>query len=227
MKVILKILLSIVTLIGLFLVNLVMVAGLIFVQDLILVPTDYILWVVNSPTYPLIFIIIGIVDYYIIVKLSNTVKLFRYPLAVPLLRLFKDHKALMVLLILLVFYIIFPNVTSFTEGSISHRTFYNPLGTEYTYEDVAKVEVGVYGESKLFGQSEGEYFYLVFFNDGTKVDLTNSGGENSDDTYSTLEYIDAKLMDLGVEKESSLDHVNLLTLDQYYIDRYVRIIVNK
>jgi len=227
MKVIYKILIAIVTVVGMAVLNIAMIAGLIILQQFVLIPKEYLIWVINPPTDPLIFPIMGLADFYIIAKVSGYLRLFKHPIPVPLSGLFSKHKLVSILLLVVVFYIVFPNATSFTEDSITYRTFYNPLGTEYSYNDVHSVDVGVYGESKLFGQSEGEYFYVVTFNDGTTVDLTRSGGENTDDTYSMLEYIDVKLMDLGVEKESSLDHINLLTLDQYYIDRYVRIIVNK
>ena len=226
MKYIRRILFFILVLIGMAILNIGIIALLAILQELILVPSDYLLWTVNPPTYPVVFFILGLLDFYILFALGRYTKMVSNLIPEIVLEYINKNKKLLNLMVLIALYIIFPNVTSFSDTMIIHRSFYNPIGKEYLYSDVATVETGVYGESRVFSNRKGEYYYIINFHDGTRINIVSSGGEKSSDSYSMIEYIDAKLMSMDIKKVSSLENLELLSLDQYYIDRFVRIIKN-
>lgn len=226
MKVIKRMILLILVLIGMVVFNILMMAMLLILQELILVPKDYLIWTVNSPTYPLVFILIGLLDTYILLTLGRFIKLFKSPFSDKVLLLMNTHKKAMGFVGLVILYIVFFNVTSVTETEIMHRTFYNPIGTGYEYSDVRTVETGVHLDTKRFSNHERTFYYIINLQDGTRVDLNGSGGEKGDDSYGMIEYVDEKLMNMNVKKVSSLNHIEGVALDQYYIDRFIRIIEN-
>lgn len=125
------------------------------------------------------------------------------------------------------------SMTAVTEDKIIRYTPFCPMGQEYTYADVEKVEAG-YGSKTLsvfFYNRKGEFSYTIYL-DGKKCifyapNVNEEIERYMEHTYLELEEFDAKLMELGISKESSDANSEDALLDQEYLDRFMRIIQNK
>lgn len=132
-----------------------------------------------------------------------------------------------------VMYFCLTNTVYVTEQSIVVHSPFNPLGTEYRYEDVEKIETG-FGKKSfavLDYKKKGNFYYTLEI-DGKKVIFTgpNTSAQverYEENTYLELEEFDRKLVDLGIEKESSEKYYDYCALDGEYVDRFLRIINNK
>lgn len=124
------------------------------------------------------------------------------------------------------------SVTYVTEDKIIYHSPLNPLGTEYRYEQVDKVDTG-FGD-KTFAIVEynrkGNFYYKIEV-DGRKIVFhtpsVNENVQRYDDSYLELEEFDEALMKLGIPKNSSDKNYEKCLMDQQYIDRFLRIINNK
>ncbi len=132
-----------------------------------------------------------------------------------------------------VMYFCLTNTVYVTEQSIIVHSPFNPVGTEYRYEDVEKIETG-FGKKSLAildYKKKGSFYYTVEI-DGKKVIFTGPSTSGKieryeENTYLELEEFDRKLVDLGIEKESSEKYYDYCALDGEYVDRFLRIINNK
>ncbi len=226
MKFIRKVLLFIISVVLIAILSIGMIFILSVLQQIFLVPKDYLIWTVNPPTYTIVLILIGVFDYYLLSLIGRYTKVFCNTIPNSILLYLRTHKMMMILVLMTCVYVLYPNVTSFTDDTIHHRSFYNLTGTEYLYSDVVNVEAGIYGGSEGLRKDKGEFYYVITLKDGTSIDLNNIGRERGDDSFSMIEYIDQKLMYLGVEKNSSLKNIELSSLGQHYIDRLIRILNN-
>lgn len=197
------------------------------IQDALFVPQDYLLFTYDSPTKYLIFVIIFGVDIIVYGLLSSKAKWNKGTFYELFPGKLKRHKAAILLSFAVILYLTVPNVTIFTNNTIRHYSFYNLSGKEYAYKDIVSVDTGVYGKKIPFIRDKGQFYYIVKFVDGTRVDIMDIGDENSDDTYLQIENIDRKVMDQGAQKKSSLANIDLLKLGKVYVDRFRRIIQNK
>ncbi len=121
------------------------------------------------------------------------------------------------------------NVTTVSPTEMKSYSLINPLGRTYTFEDIESVETGfLTGYIQIMG-SQGDFFYNVTMKDNKTIAFSNTQtlSQYEDDTYSEIEYLDKLIMQRSVKKNSSTDGVEHAYLDQYYIDRFIRIIKNK
>ncbi len=126
-----------------------------------------------------IFALIGVGIYYIACK--NKLKKKGFTEQEKGEKLTKKEKTVLVcaimgfiLVSLGIFYCYTYNTVVFTDNKIISTTFYNPRGSEYSYEDVKAVEIDNKDDANL---------YLTFsFDNNKKIDFSYSG-----DSYSDIE----------------------------------------
>jgi len=131
-------------------------------------------------------------------------------------------------------YTIITAVTVITNNKIINYSFLYPNGKEYSYSDISKINTGVYGKKRniLFRHTKGEFFYILEFKNGTKIDLTEVGGvggvKNEVDERFIIEKLDIKLVNMGIPKESSMQNFKYCTedLDKIYTDKIRNILKN-
>ena len=206
-----------------------------FVQSKLFLPQDYILWIFKFPISRLVFIY----ELYIIIGLLYFVNKSYIESVFILINFSKDfvknHKksiifTFVIFNIILTYAILF-NVTVITNNKIIDHTFLSPTGKEYEYNDIVKIDTGVYGK-KLhlpFTHSKGDFYYIIELNDGTKIDLTEVGSSNSDIDYRfILENLDKEYVNMGIPKVSSMDNFEYCTehLDKIYTDKIRNILLN-
>jgi len=190
------------------------------------VSQDFILWTFNSPMSTFGFIFIIIEDYLIIKYFIGDKHLRENKAYEGLINIF-SKKRIIVPVLVFALYLIIPSVTVFTDNSIVHRSPINIGGTVYNYSDIVSAKAGVRGYTIPFISYKGDFYYIIEFSGGEKVNLLDMGSENTMDTYSVIEQIDQRLMQLNVEKAVSTKHFEKLSLDQKYINRFKRILNNK
>ena len=128
-------------------------------------------------------------------------------------------------------------VTSFTvvtaDAIICHSPIY-PMGVSYKYSDVEKITTGVGQKDMTFFQHErkGQFHYQIELDGTTIIFLTGSSTNDeieryNEHTYLWFEEFDQKLVELGIPKEGDVSGCENISLDQEYVDRFIRIIENK
>ncbi len=211
-----------------------------------MVPEDYLFWCFD-PRFDLLRIVCLMLPVLMLISFCS-VKLLKKkykkedlteeewinrPLMLDVFELFIKHPLPVVLTWLFCLYICITSLTAVTETSIVRYSPLCPMGKEYSYADVEKVEAG-YGSksiSLLFYKRRGEFSYTIYL-DGKKSifyspDVNEDIKRYMEHTYLELEEFDAKLMELGIQKESSDANSEDALLDQEYLDRFLRIINNK
>ncbi|MDG3133013.1 MerR family transcriptional regulator [Streptococcus suis] len=122
------------------------------------------------------------------------------------------------------------NTTVVTENQVIQ---FNLLGSSkvYSYEDIDAIQTG-FG-TKLFALDEtekkGQFSYKIIM-DHTEISFAQPQVNHqliADDTYIELEEFDQRLVELGIEKESSKEGSQYSDLDPHYIERFLRIVNNK
>lgn len=94
------------------------------------------------------------------------------------------------IVVLLVFlgsvYVFTFNTTVFTKNTVIEKSPFNPSGTEYSYSDIAKIEID---------NKDDSYLYLdLYMKNGTTVTVDYSGGTDSDNEKYT-DYPEAFIKD--------------------------------
>lgn len=123
-------------------------------------------------------------------------------------------------------YACFVTTTAVTETAIIRRSPLHPLGVVYAYEDVTAVHAG-------FRHRDGTFFYTITMTDGTSCTLetpTDNAALRPDyeaDTYLELEEFDRALMLHHPVKTVDRSHENRASYDQWYLDRFHRIMTNE
>lgn len=105
----------------------------------------------------------------------------------------KIAKAILIaipIVVLLVFlgsvYVFTFNTTVFTKNTVIEKSPFNPSGTEYSYSDIAKIEID---------NKDDSYLYLdLYMKNGTTVTVDYSGGTDSDNEKYT-DYPEAFIKD--------------------------------
>ncbi|WP_225742807.1 hypothetical protein [Marinilactibacillus sp. Marseille-P9653] len=138
-----------------------------YIQRIVLVPDDFLLWTVNFSVNT----VVVIVELALIIGLYYLFhKPFRDHIKSVLLKITfveKFRKPIIrsiIAIILFCFYSMITAVTVITPDKIIDHSFLHPLGREFTYKDVVKIDAKVKGERFLipFSYSEGEFFYVNF-----------------------------------------------------------------
>jgi len=128
-------------------------------------------------------------------------------------------------------YVILTNVTVITKTNINDYTINTPQGRKYQYNDITNITTGVFGEKQFFGHSKGDFYYIVEFKDGKKIDWANDVGavKNDIDERFILNQLDKKLVNMGIPKKSSMANFKYTTksLDKIYTDKIKSILERK
>ena len=125
------------------------------------------------------------------------------------------------------------DVTVITNNKIIDYTFLSPKGKEYSYNDIVKIDTGVYGTKPYvplqFTHSRGEWFYIIELNDGTKIDLSQVGGSKiDDDPRFIIEKLDRQYVNMNISKVSSMDNFEYCAKDlaEIYSNKIRDILLN-
>ncbi|MFZ7942811.1 MULTISPECIES: hypothetical protein [Bacillaceae] len=199
-------------------------------QEVLFVPKDYIIWVFKSPYSGLVIIFelyLFVGFFYIFNKdLRNVWKNGA---------IFKKYRKLMIAAFstftIILLYTIITAVTVVTKDRIIDYSFFAPQGKSYSYDEIVKIQTGVYGKGRtsLFTHAKGDFFYIIEFNDGTKIDLAQVGGTKKDeDERFILEKLDIRLVNMGINKESSMKYFEYSKkgLAKIYTDKIRSILEN-
>jgi len=234
-----KIILWILGIIGIFIAIIIFALLIGTIQEKLFLPSEYIMLIAKYP-YNLFILIF---DYYIFFGASyafrkdfriwvNSLKSHLKKYSRPFLFIFAT-------LNLVLLYTIICNVTVITNNKIINYTFLSPQGKEYKYNDIVKIETGVYGNKQphlpFAHYTTGDFYYTIQLNDGTKIDLTDTGGpHNADnielnDPHFIIERLDREYVNMGIPKVSSMDNFEECTknLDKIYTEKIQNILLNK
>ncbi len=200
-----------------------------FIQYSLFVPDDYVLWVFKYPYSRYIIVIVFylfLVFFYFFYKENREKD--------PVTKKRKKFWTGFIILNIIGFYIIFTSVTVVTDHKIIDHSFLHPQGREYEFEEIVKIETGVRGNRYYFPftHNRGDFYYKIELMDGKIIDLNDeaSGYEDEDDhpTF-VLNKLDARLVEMGVTKVSSMDNFDYTTesLDRMYTDQIKSILERK
>lgn len=204
------------------------------VQERIFVPDNYLMWVFKYPLSVFIFIYEFYIIFIIIFMLNKS---FRELIMISYKREFiRKYKKLIIYILLILnialMYMIIFNVAVITNNKIINHNFYSPKGKQYDFNDIIEIEAGVSGSRVNFPYthySKGDFYYIIKLKDGTKIHLTDVGGINGEDPRFIIEKIDKQLVDMGINKISSMDNFEYCTehLGKMYTDKIRNILLNK
>jgi len=201
--------------------------GITKLQEIIFVPGDYLMFMFKPPyNFFFLFFELEIIVVFFS-KLYKRVKNIEWMWAAELCNFMKKHIAASIIFNIVLLYVCITSITVVKKDQIIDYNFYNPIGITYSYNDISKVQAGFKGKSlKVFKGHAGEFYYIVSFKDGKKINFyqANSAFE---DTYLELEVFDKLIMDIGkAQKISSSDNYEFCDFDQKYVNRFLRIIKN-
>lgn len=209
------------------------IGGFLFLeilQEMIFVNGEYIMWIFKWPYNRLVFIF----EIYLMIFFVSKINKLNFDKDTKKASIWasnkiKRFKGIFLVLNIILLYVMIVNVTVIKRENIIDYSVLKPLGKEYSYKDISKIETGIYGSNIPFVREKGEFYYYLEFNDGHKINLNNilGGTYNELDTYEEIEIIDRELVLLGIDKESSRDNIDYCDLAQTYVDRFERIINNK
>jgi len=136
-----------------------------------------------------------------------------------------------VIVLLLGLYYCFTSLAIATEDGVIRRTPLHPIGTEYKYADVERIQTGFGDKKDIFFTPEheklGNFYYKIYIDGKETVfhsPYPNPDIERYEDSYLELEEFDQKLESLEIPKEGNPDGAGLCDMDQCYVDRFLRII---
>lgn len=198
--------------------------ALIVLQSNLFARGDYILWAINSAHLSKIFI--GITMLYILYGLLTfTESSFAFYKTID--NFIRKYKFVFLIILIFIGYQAVFNISVIKNDSISMHSFSAPFGKEYSYNDIVKIDAGVY-EKKPFNYSDG-FYYIIELNDGKRLDLNRVGGSKSNKNHRfIIEEIDIKLVNMGIEKSVNMDNFVYLLgkLDTIQIDKIRDILQN-
>ena len=150
-------------------------------------------------------------------------------------KLWNSHKGgCIAFVIAVVFYILYSltSIAYVTPDAVTSRTLLNPMGTTYQLSQVEQVESGLSANDGGFFTPEykelGSFYYKVYV-DGREIVFHSTIPNNDiqrymEDSYLELEEFDQNLVSLGIPKDGDPAGSGLCEFDQYYVDRFLRII---
>lgn len=202
---------------------------IVYIQKIIFVPNNYLMYIDKYPySYIFLFFEIEILAM-VIALLYKNIENAEWEWGYYLYNIMKKHVKKIIVLNLVILYVGITGIAVVTQDKIVDYSFYNPFGTEYTYDDITKISTGFAGNEnkwykKRFSKEPGEFYYKVTLNDGKELDFYQAYSEY-EDTYLELEVFNKLIMDnKKVEKISSNKNYKLCELDKRYVDRFLRII---
>lgn len=205
---------------------------IVAIQEKLFVPQEYIMWIFKYPANRLVFI-------YIFYLIFGFFYIFFMDFRKWLGTTFKSSKrkllSIFIIFNIVLFYIVISSVTVITNNKIIDYSFHSSEGREYSYNDVVKINTGVYGKKKLYlpsffaHYSKGDFFYIIELEDGTKIDLAELGGvKNDEHPYFIIEELDIQFVKMDIPKVLSMENFKYSTehLDKVYTDKIRNILEN-
>ena len=204
-----------------------------YIQTKLILPKEGIMWIFKYPIRNLAFIhiIFGFIYFshkgfreFILRVIKSEKKVIK--------RHKKSFISIFIILNIVLIYTILFDVTLITNNKIIDYTFLSPQGKEYEYNDIVKIDTGVYGKKlnlPFAHYSTGDFYYIIQFNDGTKINLTDVGGTNNDeDENFIIEKLDSQFVNSGIFKVSSMNNFEYCTknLGKIYTDKIRKILLN-
>ncbi|XEC95035.1 hypothetical protein AB6A23_00095 [Paenibacillus tarimensis] len=205
------------------------------IQEKVFVPQDYLMWIFKYPFSRFVFVYelyFAIAVFYTYSKyFSEKGSSYNWTNSSKIKRYKKLIITTFVTLNLVLFYMIITAVTVITSNKIIDHSFLSPQGREYSYTDVVKINSGVHGKNRWwmnssFTHAKGDFFYLIELNDGTRIDLAESGGTKQDDPRFILEELDKTLVNMGIPKQSSMENFQYINLGEIYKEKIRNILEN-
>jgi hypothetical protein len=211
-----------------FIVTIAIFAFIQWLQAKLFVPKNYIMWVVKPPVSRFVFI-------YEIYLFFGYFYFFKKDFKEAFLCFYKRNRNKFLLIFTIVnivlLYAVLANVTVITNSKIIDYSFLTPQGKVYRYSDIVKINTGVYGKGQILGHSKGDFYYIVEFKDGKKVDWANNIGaaKNDIDERFVLDKLDKRLVNMGIPKKSSMANFKytIKSLDKIYTDKIKSILKRK
>lgn len=202
--------------------------GIDWLQLNILVPNDYLMYSFKRPYIDIMFLFEIEVLIMIIAILCKIRKVDSDEHEWPyrLLSFVKKNLKKVVVINIILLYICVTGITVITKGKITDYNFYNPMGVEYTYNDITKINTGFLGKRKLLYGNKGDFYYKIILKNNRQIELSDATSD-FDDTYLELEIFDKLAIEKSnAEKISSKENYKFCDLDKRYVDRFLRIIEN-
>ncbi|WP_025029057.1 hypothetical protein [Caldalkalibacillus mannanilyticus] len=207
---------------------------IVVLQERIFLPEEYLMWTHNYPASMLILLYIGIFYVGAILLFPHRFKtLSKTSPFSSLIKFYKQKRkrfySTFLLVNIVLLYAITFSVTVITEQKVIDYSFLAPQGKEYAYSDIAKITTGVHGKKSAlpYHYYKGQFYYILELIDETKVELDDARGLNDRDHRFILEELDQRLVDMGIPKESSMEHFDMISdLGQVYKDRIENILKN-
>lgn len=233
LKVLKLIIIGLISLIGILILTLSVWVLITIIQGKLFLPQEYIIWTFKYPVSVLVFIY----EFYIIFGFFYFFnKSFRKFIIIFSKRFIEKHRrpllASFIILNIILIYTILYNVTVISNNKIIEYTFLSPQGNQYSFNDIVKIDAGVYGKKTHFPYShytKGDFYYTMLLNDGTKIHLTDVGGtKNDEDERFIIEKLDIEYVNMGIAKASSMDNFEFCTEDlaKIYTDKIRNILLN-
>lgn len=202
--------------------------GIDWLQFKIFVPNDYLMYAFKPPYSYAIFlfeieVLIMIIAILYKIRKANSDE---HEWAYNLLSFMKRNVVKVIVLNLVLLYMCVTGITVITKDKIIDYNFYNPIGVEYTYEDITDINTGFLGKRKLLYGNKGDFYYNITLKNKKTIDLYQATSD-FDDTYLELEIFDKLALDKSkAQKIASKENYKLCDLDKRYVDRFLRIIEN-
>lgn len=204
-------------------------AGLTYIQHSIYLKNDF--YIMCESHFSLFFLLLTSMSLFIFIlsRYASHYQFEEYNDYIDIAQWIKKHYKLYICVCLLAIYLFMVNVTLISPHQIVCRSYINPLGTIYSYDDIESIECGFYEKGFYYFHEKGEFYYKVTMKDGTSFDIkdTETTEKYEDDTYSEIEEFDREVMKHDVKKISSDKYSEYAMLDQVYVDRFINIINNK
>ncbi|WP_434797580.1 MerR family transcriptional regulator [Terrisporobacter vanillatitrophus] len=202
--------------------------GIDWLQFKIFVPNNYLMYAFKPPYSYAIFlfeieVLIMIIAILYKIRKANSDE---HEWAYNLLSFMKRNVVKVIVLNLVLLYMCVTGITVITKDKIIDYNFYNPIGVEYTYEDITDINTGFLGKRKLLYGNKGDFYYNITLKNKKTIDLYQATSD-FDDTYLELEIFDKLALDKSkAQKIASKENYKLCDLDKRYVDRFLRIIEN-
>lgn len=202
-------------------------------QEKLLLPENYLYWLMKSPFSYLFLIfeveIIAVCTYYLFKDFWALLGFINRPLIPNQHRWKRRLIGALIFLNLLVFYLMFFNISVLSETGVTDYNALNPTGTFYSYESLHSITTGINGRKRKGFPFQGEFYYKVTLPDDKTIDFAEMGGTRTEEDYRfTLKGLDKKLTALDIPKTASTENLPYLyeSLDPLYVEAIKEILSN-
>lgn len=179
MKVFKAIIFGILSLVGTVILILGSLSLILAIQSKLFLPHEYIMSVFKYHKYPISILLFGYIMFVFQYVIDKIYHIFNKDLRRNInseKSFINNHKitflTTFVLLNIVLIYAILVNVTVITNNKIIDHTFLAPQGIEYGFNNIVKIDTGVYGKiqySTFPHYSKGDFYYIIQLNNGTKI----------------------------------------------------------